>query len=118
MVNKPDGSNGKSAKRPRRSTKNSPQKKTQAILKEMSYDAGCILRHAVDIIKKCINSDTGKKTAKDLGGFSEFTLNYLSKAYKKGRILALIGMWKIEHPGAPKTQEQEAVRNIKNLFKS
>ncbi len=46
------------------------------------------------------------------------TSEYVGKAYKKGRVAALIGMWKIEHPKASRIKEQEAVNDIKRLFKA
>ncbi len=45
------------------------------------------------------------------------TTRFLSKAYKKARIVTLIKMWKAEHPGATTTEKEKAVKEIEELFK-
>lgn len=45
------------------------------------------------------------------------TYRYLGKGYKKGRVAALIAMWKAENPSATKADKETAIDQIKKLYK-
>lgn len=45
------------------------------------------------------------------------TYHYLGRGYKKGRVAALIAMWKAENPSATKADKETAIGQIKKLYK-
>ncbi len=57
-------------------------------------------------------------TAEELKKAGELTVSLLGKGYKKGRIAMLVKMWKLEHPGSTKTEQETAIKKIEELYKA
>lgn len=76
-------------------------------LKETISDSSCgsligsTARHGADLLSRAYKS----------------AAYYSGKGYKKGRVEMLIVMWKAENPNATKTGKEDAVKQIRALFK-
>jgi len=65
-----------------------------------------------------IASSVARRTSDKLRNGCKTTNRLLGKGYRAGRAAILIKMWRIEHPGATKTEEEMAIKKIEGLFKT